>query len=152
MENARIILICLISLSLLISGCTNPVYTYQIDVAYSRLQLGMTIKEVDSIFKKATFLKEQAVILYPNGSEGTTRRSLKTNNIYKDIYPSNLVEIMPLDGSIKVNSYLEKKVLNWPNGTFIHYIAVFYDTKTGKIVGWAKLSTSLPLENWSDRF
>ena len=58
---------------LLISGCGNPVYERNIETAYSKLKVGMTKAELDNLFGRFKFLKEQAIDIYPNSNEKDMR-------------------------------------------------------------------------------
>lgn len=136
----------------LLSGCTNPLYVQKVNAAYTKLQIGMTKSEVEKLFNKTSFIREQVVKLYPDRPEETTRRALKFDKSYEDVHPSNLMDTIGVDGNFRVLEYLEKKVQNWPNGIITYYVAVFYDSRNNKVVGWAKMSTYVPPDDWGDRF
>lgn len=134
-----------------ISGCVF-MYEKNVNDVYSRLKLGMTKSELDGLFKTVKFLKEQAIIKYPNISDSSMRTSLLKDHYYDDLYPKTLFENISLDGNVKVFSYLIKKELNWPNGWIVSYVAIFYDKKSGKVIGWGKISTYGKASTWQNNF
>ena len=133
-------LITILILSIVLSGCGNPIHEYKINKAYSQLKMGMTKSELDNLFGKSNALKDRTVLRSPEVTEEIKRLSLQNNYSYKDLYPKDIFDNIPLDGSVKVFSYLINKKSIWPNGWSTYYAAVFYDTKKHKVIGWAKIS------------
>ncbi len=133
------------------SGC-GFIYEKKIDAAYSKLKIGMTKSEIDNAFKDVKFLKEQAITRYPNATDGIMKSSLFKDHVYDDLYPKDIFESVTFDGNVKVFSYLIKKRLNWPNGWIVYYVTIFYDSKSNKVIGWAKIGTYGEANTWRDNF
>ena len=144
--------LALILISILLSGCTNPIYINNIEKKYSMLKVGMSRQEFQNLFANFRFIKEQTVDTYPNSTVEDMRLSLKNYKTWQDVYPQNLINELKFDGSIRVYSYLIKKRLVWPNGWIVYYVAVFFDENSDKVIGWAKMSKWGDLKNWSKTF
>ena len=80
------------------------------------------------------------------------KRMLANHRNYDDLYPKNIFENIPFDGSIKVFSYFFKKTPKIPEGWVIHRIAIFYDEANNKVIGWAKIHTMIKVKDWTDKF
>lgn len=134
-----------------ISGC-GFIYEKNVNDAYPKLKIGMAKSELDKLFSNVKFLKEQAIVKYPNATERNMRDSFSKDVYYDSLYPKEVFESVTFDGNTKVFSYLIRKQLNWPNGWIIHYIAIFYDKKYDKVIGWAKIRTYGEANTWRDNF
>ena len=134
------------------SGCGNPVYMKNIENAYSELKVGMTKSEVDNLFGRFKFLKEQTVTMYSNSDEEDMRHTLLNYIRYKNLSSKGIFSKVTFDGNTKVFSYLIKQELNWPNGWLVDYVAIFYNNKDDKVFGWAKIVAYGKAKTWGDTF
>ena len=118
------------------------------------MKIGAPKTEINHLFKKFTFIKEQTVLTYGTATERETRSSIWRNNTYEDIQPEKkiLIPSLTFDGNTKVFTYLINKESAWPNGHHFYYVAIFYDKLNDKVIGKAIMATSDYPENWSEKF
>jgi len=132
----------------LFSGC----YEEKVKEAASKLQIGMSKAQLEAIVKELKFIKEQTVTMYPNSNEEQMRASLANNKNYEYQTPENLIDILTFDGNIKVYSYLIRKDKVYANPPTLRYLAIFYNQKEDKIIGWAQMRTSGDIDSLRDKF
>lgn len=145
-----ITLVLMVTLS--VTGCRNLTYEKNIKKAYANLKIGMTKNELDDLFEKFEFLKEQTILLYQNSREDDMRDSFKHDKTYNDLYPKDLLDKVTFEGNIIVYTYLIRKKSIWPNGLIIEYVAIFYDKKDGKVIGRAEMSKWGEARTWGEKF
>ncbi len=145
-KNLALLLFC--AIPFIFSGC----YEEKVKEAVSKLQVGMSKSDLDHTFKDVEFLKEQLVAVYPNSSEEETRGSFIGNNHYELKFPENVIDTLTFDGNSKVYSYLIRREKIYANPTSIDYVAVFYNQKEDKVLGWAHMRESGDVDTWGDKF
>lgn len=140
-------LICLVSMVMV--GC----HKMNVDDVTSKLRVGMSKVELDSVMKSERFLKEQIVQARP-GSTGEEERALVWNHrIYESIHPKNLItEQIPFDGSVKAYSYLIKEERRFANPIDVEALFVFVDQKNGEVIGWADIRGLVEFRLWDEIF
>lgn len=140
--------VLLVSALLGITGC----HRMDVGSVTSKLRLGMSKAELDSAFKDMTFLREQRVAVYPNRTVEEMRGKIGPDNPMEWWYPKTLAGQFRFDGNEKVYSYLIQKKYVFANGWFFDYLAVFYDPKTDKVIGWGFFHELGKPETWDERF
>lgn len=118
----------------------------------ARLHVGMSKAELDSALKDLPFLREQTVAVYPNRTVKEMRGKIGPDNPTEWWYPETLAEQFRFDGSEKVYSFLIRKKYVFANGWFIDYLAVFYDQKADKVLGWGFFGEVGEPKTWDDTF
>lgn len=119
----------------------------------SKLSVGMSKAELDSVMKSEKFLKEQTVQVWPGSNELQTRAAIRNNSSYKSIFPEDLIdERIPLDGSIKAYSYLIKEEQPFANPISVEALFVFVDEKTDRVIGWADIAGLVEVRLWHNFF
>lgn len=111
--------------------------------AFEKLSFGMSKAELDKTMTDLELIKTQVVDKRAKRSEASTRQFLKQNTSMQQTNPSNLLDVISIDGSVKVFSYHTKTKSKWPNGWTVHFIAVFYDTKNDKVLGYTKMTRGI---------
>jgi len=119
----------------------------------SRLRIGMTKVEMEASLKGQKFLKEQTAVVYPKSTEEETRASVWGDQHYEFVYPEDLIaKQLSFDGNIKIYSYLIKEKRKFANPISIDYLAVFYNVREDKVIGWAHMQTLGEASGWSEKF
>ncbi|MBL0350917.1 MAG: hypothetical protein IPP68_11180 [Elusimicrobia bacterium] len=121
-------------------------------VISSHLKIGMTKAELNSALKEESFLREQLVAVYPNRSVKEMKGIIGPHDPSEWCYPETLGDQLRFDGNEKVFSYLIHKKYVFANGWFFDYLAVFYDQKNDKVVGWGFFHEIGKPETWNDNF
>ena len=143
----KIIFPCLILST--VAGCR----TMNVEEVAARLRVGMSKAEMDGVMKGQKLLKEQTVSLYKNSTEVQTMSAVWNDHTYKFVYPEELVtKQLTFDGDLKVYSYLIKEEKSFAVPVVIHYLAVFYSQKEGKVIGWAQMEKMGEARTWTDKF
>jgi hypothetical protein len=119
----------------------------------SRLRIGMTKMEMDQCLKGQKFLKEQVALIYPNSTEEKTRAAVWSGQEFKFVYPEDLIaKRLTFNGDVKVYSYLVKEKRKFAVPISIEYLAIFYNKRDGKVIGWAQIRTVGEASGWNDKF
>ncbi|MBL0058271.1 MAG: hypothetical protein IPP35_03995 [Elusimicrobia bacterium] len=119
----------------------------------SKLRIGMSKAELDHVMRGEKFLKEQIVQLWPGQSEPETRATIHNDNLYESIYPKDLIdERLPIDGSVKVYSYLIEEDRAFANPISVEALFVFVDQKKDQVIGWADIRGLVEVRLWRDFF
>jgi len=132
----------------ILSGC----YEERVQEAVSNLKLGMSRDELNLVVKDLKFLMEQTVLMYPNHDENEMRASIHNNKHYNFRNPADLIDRLTFDGDTKVYSYLIRREKVYANPTYVHYVAIFYNHKEDKVIGWAQIEVSGDVDTWDDKF
>lgn len=133
-----------------LTGC----YENQIKKAYEELKIGAPKTEIDRLFKKFKFIKEQTVSTHWTETENDARGSIWSDNTWEDVQPGIeiLVPALTFDGNTKVYNYLVDTESQWPNNKVIYYVAIFYDKLNDKVIGKAIMSCDQDPAGWSEKF
>ncbi|MBL0059330.1 MAG: hypothetical protein IPP35_09525 [Elusimicrobia bacterium] len=119
----------------------------------SKLRVGMSKAELDTVMKGEKFLKEQTVKTRPGNTVEETRGYLWALNTYEVIYPRNLItEQIPFDGSVKAYSYLVKEERRFANPIDVEALFIFVDQKKGEVIGWADIRGLVEVRLWDEVF
>jgi hypothetical protein len=134
---------------LALAGC----HKMNVSEVTSRLKVGMSKAQLDTVMKEERFLKEQVVKTYPNRTDQETRAATWNFRTYKIIHPENLItEQMPFDGSVKAYSYLIKEDRRFANPIDVEALFVFVDQQKEEVIGWADIRGLVEVRLWDDIF
>ncbi len=119
----------------------------------SKLRIGMSKAELDTVMKDEKFLKEQTVKARPGSTQEETRAFVWSIRTYELVHPKNLImEQMPFDGSVKAFSYLVKEERRFANPIDVEALFVFVDQKKDQVIGWADINGLVEVRLWHDFF